>query len=79
VQFEWIPYFVYSNREEPASQETLSSKRWCRTAFGTNFESWGVHMLDLAVALAFVGMILLPAMVAMRGTSDDMDDAFSEE
>jgi hypothetical protein len=36
-------------------------------------------MLDLAVALAFVGMILLPAMVAMRGTSDDLDDAFSEE
>jgi hypothetical protein len=48
-------------------------------AFSNNFESWGVHMLDLAVALAFVGMILLPAMVAMRGTSDDMDDAFNEE
>jgi hypothetical protein len=35
-------------------------------------------MLDLAVALAFVGMILLPAMVAMRGTSDDDDSQLDD-
>ena len=36
-------------------------------------------MLDLAVALPFVGMILLPAMVAMRGTSDDKDDSHDDD
>jgi glutamate mutase epsilon subunit len=41
-------------------------------------DSGRVRMLDLAVALAFVGMILLPAMVAMRGTSDDDDSQFDD-
>jgi hypothetical protein len=41
-------------------------------------KSGGFVMLDLAVALAFVGMILLPAMVAMRGTSDDDDSQFDD-
>ena len=35
-------------------------------------------MLDLAVALAFVGMILLPAMGAMRGTSDEDESQYED-
>jgi len=36
-------------------------------------------MLDLSIALAFVGMILLPAMVAMRSSSEDAHEDIMNE